>query len=463
MAEVHDLFRKATISLTPKKNLYEQFGLTQNPFPYKQSIIVGSSDPRLNGSIYLPDIRQEEQRRFEELMIPDLSRPHVRTISFLMDYATKRGRGIGKTAFLNYQRQQIMKDLGNALSGGSQVIFAIHILPEAGRQRKFWQLAKLIAETFNEQDIIAHSIWRMRVFSGVIPDDVLQEIGQEPQNTIGNDQWLAERKINVTFDLNRCVQRKLETAGIRADIAELLAHFGHSSNLFGRNFLSHQTDYRWRNDGGAIVFDNFVRLFLAAGFTRGILLIDEVEKIVTPQNTLERRTFVDSLRYFFIDGNCENARQSFYGLLLTIHPHLQELLLPHWEAAGLDRFCAIGRELASEYTVYFKPLTQESAVPLVICYLDRFRTNNELKGKLVPFENAAIEEALVRSGGVPGPMLRLLFFSIEKAIHSQWTSIGAEEIKKVMQEQPPEIPGEIDRDEALPDAKIDLIGTGDKS
>jgi hypothetical protein len=462
MTEVTNFLRRPQISIIPKESRYQKLGLIQNPFPNKQSLIVGSSDPRENGSIYLPDIRLQEQQRFEELMIPNPDRTQARSLGLLMDYATRRGRGIGKTAFLNYQRQRIMKDYGNSLSAGTHVIFATHILPEASKQRKFWQFAQLIAETLNEQEIIAQAIWRIRAFSGIIPDNVLNEIGEEPQNTIGNDQWLGDKKINVLFELSRQVQKILEKSGIRPELAEPLASFGHSPGLFRRNFLAHQSDYRWRRDGGQIVFDDFIRLFIAAGFTRGLFLVDELEKIVPYQSTLERRMFIDSIRYFFIDGLCENTRQSFLGLFLTIHPYLQELLTPHWEAAGLNRFCALGGELAKEYTVYFKPLTQESAEPLVKCYLDRFRVPDEIKGTLIPFDKSAVEEALIRSGGVPGPMLRLLYFVIEKAINSEWSNIGASQIREVLQEQPPQEPDEVEIDQTLPPTKVDLMGEGEK-
>jgi hypothetical protein len=43
------------------------------------------------------------------------------------------------------------------------------------------------------------------------------------------------------------------------------------------------------------------------------LLIDEVEKIVPYQNLLERRSFVESLRYFLFDGNCAAAKRRFFG------------------------------------------------------------------------------------------------------------------------------------------------------
>lgn len=90
----HNLLRRAAKPAKPKPNKYEKFGLTQNPFPAKPSITVGSRDDRENGSIYLPELREKQQSRFEDLLIPHPDRSQVRSISFLMDYATRRGRGI---------------------------------------------------------------------------------------------------------------------------------------------------------------------------------------------------------------------------------------------------------------------------------------------------------------------------------------------------------------------------------
>jgi hypothetical protein len=206
------------------------------------------------------------------------------------------------------------------------------------------------------------------------------------------------------------------------------------------------------------VFNDLVNLFTIAGFTRGLILVDEVEKIVTKQNIKERRTFVELIRHYFVDGPCENTQQHFYGLLLTIHPYIQELLAPHWEAAGLDRFAPLSRELADRYTVYFRPLQKDSAVPLVREYLNSARMADEDDESLAPLDGAAVEEALVLSGGVPGKMLKLLYEVVEKAVEEQWASINAENIRRIARTLPPEAPEEDVDTEQLPPADVDLAG-----
>jgi len=457
----NDLFRKPTVPLEPKPNKYERFGFTRNPFPAKPSVIIDSPDPVENGSIYLPALRENEQNRFEELLIPNPDRPQVRPIAFLMDYATRRGRGIGKTAFLYHQCERIMQDLGNELSGGTQVIFAAYVLPVAGgKYRKFWQFSRIIVDALVKNEIIAKAIWRLRAFSGVIPDEVLSEVGTEPHRTIGNNQWLEDQGISLILGgLERTIQTQLSGLGIRDDLVDALAQFGHSATDFRRYYLDNLSDYYWRRDDGRLLFDDLVKVFAASGFTKGVILADEIEKIVPYQNTEERRAFTESLRYFFIDGPCENARLSFYGLLLTIHPYLQELLTPHWEASGLDRFAALSRELASEYTVYFEPLTEGTAIPLATAYLDESRISDDQKGTLEPFDADALEEALLLTGRVPGRFLTLLNNSVEKAIQEEWQKIGADQIRTVAQARAPKEPDQNDTIEVLPPTQVDLSGS----
>ena len=452
-----NLLRKPQIVPGKKDNPFERFGLSQNPFPNKPSLVVGSDNPP-----YLAELRAKEEREFENWLIPHPDRSKPRLITFLMDYATRRGRGIGKTAFLNHQCKRIMRDLGSSLTNDTYVLFATYILPlPGGKCRKFWQFSQLIAEAITEQDMVAMAMWRLRAFSGLIPAEILEQVGDNLEETIGNDVWLRRHDVDVDFKLVDTLKDSLEQAGIRAEVAEILSRYGHDSSTWRRNFLAHQTDFRWRQIGNQLVFDDLVRLFVLAGFSKGLLLIDEVEKIVPYQNISERRAFVESLRYFFIDGPCENTRRDFYSLFLTIHPYLQELLAPHWEAAGLDRFAALSREFAQEYTVYFGPLNQELAEPLVKTYLDAYRIDNDQKGPLWPLDKAAVEEALFRTGGVPGKMLTLLYQIMERAIKEKWNAIGAEQIRQVIQVNPPEEPGGDEFDStALPSSIPDLKKEG---
>jgi len=450
------LFRTIEVNDKPKVNLYERFNLKRNPFPKKPSITIGSPDDRENGSIYLPDIRKKETSKFEKLMIPKEDGRNVNSISFLMDYATRRGRGIGKTTFLNHQKNRIMADFGYEVSKGSNILFAVYLSPiSGGTYRKFWQISKLIIHALVEQEIIAQIMCRLRVFTKEIPDELLEKVTLENIiDTVGSNQWLGANKINH-WNIESQIKHKLEDVGLNANLIENLVKFGHSPSEFRKYFLDSLTDSFWRKDENKILYDDLVKLFEISNFTKGLILFDELEKIIPYQNLLERRSFCDSIRYFFIDGNCENTRKSFFEVLFTIHPYLQELLNPHWLAAGLERFAPLGGEMASDNTVYFEPLVESSAIPLAEAFMEASRIANT-DNKLFPFDEISLKEALKRTGGVPGKFLYFLNVTIEKAIELRWKNIGIEEIAKVLLPDIPKEPDAINNTEELPGPIVDL-------
>jgi len=444
----------------PIENPYERYGLRENPFPDSPTVTPDSSDPRVNGAIYCRELRVKEEAQFERLLIPKPGQPEPRRIGLLMDYATRRGRGIGKTAFLNEQRRRIMEDLGDQLTSGFYVLLAAHVTPEGGgRTRKFWQFVRLLARSLNSNRCIAAAIWRLRAFSGEITDEVLAKVDpSDLGSTLGNDEWLQSQHVNILFGLNPAVKRALLRSGVREQVAESLAQDGHSPEAWERHFLLRQSDHWWRNDGNILVFDDLVRLFHAAEVNRLLLLVDEIEKIVVPQNSQERRTFTDDLRRYFVDGPYQSVYTHFYSLLLTIHPYIQELLTPHWQAAGLDRVCAMSGPTAKEYTVYFYPLdAEDAAVPLVLTYLDYFRISSHQKGVLNPFDADSVVEALRLAGGIPGHMLTLLRLVLERAVQEQWEVITSNQVRAIYESEVPSEPSnEIDLGQ-LPPVQIDLM------
>ncbi len=433
--------RKPNVSAQLRKeNPYEHFKFTRNPFPKSPGVTIGSEDPRENGSIYCPELVKDEEKQFEKLLIPKPSKPETNKIAFLMDYATRRGRGIGKTAFLNYVKNRIMKDFGEELSDGEHVIFAVYVYPVPGANYNHsWKISRLIIDQLIEQNIITEAICRLKAFTGLIPDNILNESGDDLVGTLGNDGWLQKKGIN-TFDLNHTIKSNLEKLNIDADLAEVLA-FGGSSTLDVSRYFRMSSDAFWRKNGNRILFSDFIKLFREAGFTKGIILFDELEKVFPPLNRKERRIFVEAIRYFFIDGDIDNARGSFFGVLFTIHPFLQELMVPHWAAAGLDRFAPIGGDSAHNHTVYFRPIQDRFAVPLAKAYIQQSRIEDTGTGELFPFDEAALQEALKISNHVPGFYLSFLHTVIEKAIEEKIEKITVETVRKTADTETPEEPG----------------------
>ena len=412
-------------------NKYEYLGFTRNPFPIVPAVKTKSSDDRENGSIFYKDLRTKEISKFKQIILD-----RQNNIGLMMDYAAYRGRGIGKTAFLNHIKTKINTDLGDEMTNGNHVLFAIHIKPEAGKERKFWEISKIIIESIVQDGWIDILFARLCILTGIIPESILEEITQENiDETILDFDWLEEKGVDVQL-LNNCLIGEFNEAGIEEELLSRNHYYVGSgcfhqfrNTLVGRDW----NDTRWKREGLNRLFNTFVKLFKMAAFSNGIILFDEAEKIIQNQNHSERREFCDNLRYYFIDGSNENSLHRFFKVLLTIHPYSQELLLPHWNASGLERFAPLGGEQTSISTIGFTPIeNRKLAIPLALAYLRKARLDgdSDTDERINPFDRDAIESAFAFSEGIPGKFLQLLYNAVEKAVSEKMNRITEAEIMK---------------------------------
>lgn len=422
------LLRKPRVS-KKQTNRYEDLGFVQNPFPNEPSVKPYSSDSRVNGSIFLTSLREEEIQNFKDNVVNSPNK-----IGLMMDYAAYKGRGIGKTAFLNYIKKSINEDLGDEISDGNSVLYAVYVAPSADKSnRTLDQIAHSIFTSMHKEGVFLTVFCRLRALSGLLDDVIDDSINESNyESTIANDEWLKERNIDV-YSVNQYVQRVLMDTGI-ADANEFL--WGCDYKQFCTLLEDKKTDFFWKKEGLNYLFVKIERLLKEAMFTNFIILLDEAEKIIQYQNFNERRAFCDNLRTYFIDGNNSNAIDGFFKIVLTIHPNSQELLMPHWAAAGLDRFCSLGGNTSAQNTIFFKPISNNPTVisALAEIYLKESRIDKS-DNSISPFTQDAIDYAMEKSDRIPGKFLKLLYIVIEKAIKHGWKEIGKEQVNLTWQDE----------------------------
>jgi len=441
----------------PKKvdeieNKYQFLGFTQNPFPNEPAVKPYSDDPRVNGSIFLEKIREEEIKDFKDHIVNASNK-----IGLLMDYAAYKGRGIGKTAFLNHMKKSINFDLGDNISNGDSVLYAIYVSPSVDKKsRSLSDVAHSIFTSMHKEGLFLTVFCRLRALSGLL-DDVIDDTVNEStyEDTIADDKWLEERGVDV-HDVNSFVMRELVNAGVTDDISNL---FGGSYQSFKAYLEDNKNDFFWKKKGLEFLFNSIEKLLKAALFTNCIILLDEAEKMIQYQNFNERRAFCDNLRYYFIDGSCSNAIDGFFKIVLTIHPNSQELLMPHWAAAGLDRFCSLGGNTSSENTIFFKPMSNNVVMinELAEIYLKRSRINPQ-DNSIKPFTQDALNYAMEKSDRIPGRFLRTLYLLLEKAVQNHWESIDKDKVDVAWQESSKNysVTSTAVDDSSLPKTKVEL-------
>ena len=416
------------------ENKYAKYGFTQNPFPIDPTVKPFSEDRRENGSIFLEDLRTEELEEFNQRIINSRTK-----IGFLMDYAAYRGRGIGKTAFMNYVKNEINRDLGNDISGGTEVLYAIYVSPSPEkRERTMSLIARNIYTSMLNSDLLQIVFSRLRAFSGEVSEDILMQIDSPSLylDTICNDSWLFERGVNVN-KLNDFVNQKLLDIGIQITPEARTLFSANDSHKSYNDFYEYfslfaMREYAWKREGCKMVFDTLVRLLKTADITHCIILLDEVEKIVTYQNFAEKRAFCDSLRNYFIDGPSINAISAYYKLFMTIHPNSQELLMPHWQAAGLERFSDLGGNTAKDNTVFFRPIqsTGDMTRKLTLIYMNNARDDRDINiNSVSPFTERALDAIMLKAQMVPGRFLKYMYNAVEKGIENEWDVIDLPQVE----------------------------------
>jgi hypothetical protein len=456
-----------TANKESKQSRYEQFNFTRNPFPRKPGISINSSDDRENGNIYLPELRAEEIQQFKNLLIPKPNSHEAKNICFLMDHATRQGRGIGKTSFLNFQKNCINKDLGDEISQGAEVIFSVYCSPIPGENyKKFYLISKLIIQSLIEQKIIATAICRLRALTGLFDERIFQDVTDSNiVDTIGNINWIREAYAKIGLDnwpsdhqIDDEVKKILRSEIQNIQLIDRLSRFGTSPTETVKFYFSSFTESDWRKNANTLLFNDLIKLFDLAKISKGLILFDELEKVIMPQNSQDRRSFCEELRYWFLDGTNENAKDSFFNILLVIHPYIQEILNPHWNASGLERFASLGGQFSGDYTIFFKPIENEQALPLSIEYMKRSRVASHNKSDIFPFEEDALQFALQKTFNVPGKFLSFLHLSIEKAIDEQWESITKDRIERLLIESSvnSSITDEFDGEEEMTKPKINI-------
>lgn len=423
----NNLIRKPKISVE-QENHYKKLGFLQNPFPANPSVIPYSDDARVNGSIFLESIRQEEINAFHDHIVNSDNQ-----IGLMMDYAAYKGRGIGKTAFLNYMKKSINKDLGDEMSNGNSVIYAVYVAPSAdNRNRTLSQVAHSIFTSMHKEGLFLTVFCRLRALSGLL-DDVIDDTISESdyEKTIADDSWLCERGVDVSA-VNAFVSKELVKVGLADEEVPL---FSGTYHRFMEMLKDNPSEFFWKKEGLVFLFEKVEKLLKAAMFTNCIILLDEAEKMIQYQNFMERRAFCENLRTYFIDGNNSNAIDGFFKILLTIHPNSQELLMPHWAAAGLDRFCSLGGNTSSENTIFFKPMSNEPDMirALAEIYLKASRINKK-DDSIAPFTQEAIDYTMEKSAYIPGKFLKYLYILVEKAIKNNWINIDKSEVAEVLDE-----------------------------
>lgn len=381
------------------KEKYERFNLTDNPFPYDPFMEPESENVRINGTIYNENIKKNEIQKISNNFFLQSLDGNNKRLGYLIDSAYT-GRGNGKSALLVHLKSLVNKDFGATVSNQENRVFAIYIKPQpSGRSAKFWQLAEEVLVQISKTNILKEVLITLKYNALASMPSELEKVQDKLQTeedfyNLLDSSFLSTHNVNE-FEVNQSIIDLLVGFKIDRTLAAEMVQMPNSLNqiLIERHFKLSESQKRKQIPH--VLFDQLVKIFSAANFNGGYILLDEFEKIVDSQSAAERNDFAAELRFNLFEGGGMSATSGFFMMIVAMHPGVPNLLRESWEKSGLNARTPLPSSAENDlHIIFFNNLQKNNIKELLTVYLDHFRCNPNLTDKcgIYPFEESAIEK-----------------------------------------------------------------------
>lgn len=416
-------------SSPPISSRYVKLGLRDQPFPSDPVLNPYSTDDRRNGTIYAASAVQDQIKKFDRLLIrPDDFLNRVRLAYLWAKGDQESGRGMGKTALLQYFRQRINKDWGNAeFSGNFSAVVVYVSFPTQIDRRHIEQLALSGLVDICRNGVLDSS--RAALRSQAIPDDVVEKIiaeedGEPNPGNLLDDSLLERHDINPS-KLDDSIVQKLRDENVETKAALALARGKFYEYLcsFRRDGTLEPfyvpRDTKILDYSRTILFNDIVNYLRAAGFAGGYLFIDDIENLVDQMTRKERIEFAKGFGLCTVRPGYANTAYNFFSCVLTTHQQASVGLAHAWGDAGLSAIARL--DPTSPNSIELPLPNKDQARQIMIAHLDHYRMKKGENGSIKPFSEDGME-ALLESGKKLHPRILLsaganvIAYAVEKGI-----------------------------------------------
>lgn len=441
------LLKKPTSKIDMVPNgVYERFNLIENPFPSQAILNKDSSEKKVNGSIYEPDIRTSE---YEKLLTNFIKNPqsdlnHQR-IGFILD-SSFIGRGNGKTAFMLDIYKRINEEFCLNLSNNINKCFSIYFQPEAGGKTKSFDsfidiFFKAILDTNIIKDTLA--IIRLEAILRISDNkEFLNNLGDDKSiiELMNDDNWFKEdlqkicniSKTQVTKEIfnNPYLKETAESFPLKREVKLFLIPIT-TQNDFEKYYLTLKKG-KERID---FIFTDLIYFFLSAGFNGAYIFIDDFERIPDHQSAIQKKDFVTQLRSVTYDGLYLNSKIGFYNMIFALHAGVPRILQEAWGLAGLEQRVSLNPTFENpKHIILFEKINDSHVVLLMRKYLSEYRINNDYNIELFPFTEDAVKLIGLKSEFNAAKTLQMAYNILDHASSEEQNEINRDYIlEKVKQ------------------------------
>jgi len=383
---------------------YEIYGLKENPFPRGGAILKPeATDPRENGSIFSKDARWVEIKEFEKKFIGTKTSFDDRIrCGFLWAEGDRiTGRGMGKTALSIYMKHQINAGYGRNYFDGNVKFFCNYISFKEQLKSKVAFLYKEAFRSFINDGLFSH----------------VASVSKADIQAAGVQGEFAEAVVNNS------VKDYLEGLS-RYRLEEM-------STAWDQKFLVKLSD---------LFLNQTVRCLKAAGFTGGILLIDDIENLTDRSTRAEIENFIKDFGIAFFRAGNEASNSNFYTIILTTHQQSAQKISQAWTVAGLSASFPLGA--GGHASLLTRKPDMKQCVDIVNQHLKYYRQPSfGLPEEFFPFDRDAIETIIRECDFHPRRFLSRFNRVIVEALGKDVKEITSEFVRTVPEVEEEQAPG----------------------
>ena len=388
---------------------YKDYFLKENPFPVDAVLNPYSSNPKINGTIFAEEARQETIKNFEGMFVRDPHFEDRERIGWLWakgDIAI--GRGMGKTALLVYFKHKINKDWGYSYTEDkSKKLCAIYI---SSREIKDYLLEHM-------------SLLGLR---SCIDDNIYSEIEHS-----ASFSELKKAGVNQAFAKHIAL----------GTIEEYLASFRKDRQI-KHPIPRPPRDTLLLTKAPEFFLNQTILALRAAGFIGGFLFVDDIENFTDIPGYKHLEVFAKDFGNAFLRGAFAQATERFLTVTLTTHQTSAYKFASAWRASGLASAYPI--EVGGPTSVEVPKPDIESCREIVKAYLDYYRLPGSSPPlPFYPFADKSVDAAISANQLHPRKFLSSMHRIASLALRDEKKVITPTYVRKVLKiEEPPkpEIP-----------------------
>ena len=405
-----------------EREQYRHLGLKDNPFPVDGIINRHSSDPRVNGTIFTPQIRQGVIQDFERKLLGiDNPEQRYRLGYFWSQGDQALGRGVGKTAILNYLQRQINQDWGESYFQGTFPVCALYVYPQPEMNKLEYISVLALQELVNQgvMDAVVINLRRQVALGGWSLGNIeaVESLPPQVSYLLLDNNWLTEQGFDEA-DLDQEVIRLLTEAGVAEDFATAIASRKLITYLksFRRDhqltFKAPPRDTLLYRKSNHFFFTEAILTLEVAGFKGVYLFIDDIENMIDKMSRREREAFAKELGYILLRGEYEASISRFVTVVLTTHAAAAQRLSEAWGLAGLQ--ASLPMSLDAPNSILVPILSLGEAKQVVRHYLTYYQLSKP-PSHYHPFKEEAVELVVQQCNYHPREFLARDHFIVEQA------------------------------------------------